>query len=157
MCKKFNCGCADTKKIAGPQGEQGIQGPAGDDGTSGLSYEFFYSKIDDDTDLSNPAEGVLAGTTATIAGGDGKYQVAVSFQGTGLTGLIEGEIRLYVNGVMVNKADIEHTFAATSKFDKTMFWRGDITNGDDVEVRTIRTGAINATSTNYSILINKEI
>lgn len=160
MCKKFGCTCSDTRNIKGDkgeQGEQGEQGVSGSDGASGLSYEFFYSLNDDDTDLGNPTETVLSGTTRTIAGGTGDYQVAVSFQGTGLTGLIEGEVRLYINGVLVNKAVIDHTFTDTSTFDKTIFWRGAIANGDDVEVRTIRTGAINAVSSNYSILINKEL
>lgn len=166
-CKNKGCG---GRGVISKQGIQGVQGPLGPpgrvgdqgaagsngaDGVSGMTYES-YTNLDIDFSW-NEVETLIPGAIHSVVD-DANYQVHV----TSLHGLLAGAsgiLTLYVNNVAVISLDLTTPTESLGSIQKemSMVWRGPLLDGQDIEVRTEKSSAIQIATFKVQMLINKEI
>ena len=166
MCVNGCCntkGCSNIKSIPGPQGIQGIQGEQGEAGrdgidglpgaAGGLQFEYYFNSP---LDLVwQNIETVQPELNHTIVGPNGNYQIHLNLTTNQSGPTMDGELRLYVGGALVQSLQLDDNNLDASYQSNVLFWRGSANNGDDVEVRHFALGGFCA-SINGNILINRE-
>lgn len=173
--------CSGTVGPVGPQGPQGIQGVQGDpglngangapglngtngtngtNGVDGVVYEHFAQAGAHSFQLT---ETIIVSLTHALVGATGDYQVQVnlntSLQAVAMPAIgTLPEFFLYVNGVKVSTRQmvVLSESDGTSIRNASLSWRGPISTGQLIEVRTITVDAANIAVLNGEILINKE-
>ncbi len=164
-CKKSksNCCCnrkrfsgnVDYKLVPGPQGEQGEQGIQGPPGASGgLIYENYINQTNDVawSDSVTP----ISGTNHNV-GADGLYQVHVDVT-ISVNVNASGFLYLYVGGAEVLSKQIGYVGGApiNNLQNVGLNWRGNVLNGQTIELRAVRNNVNQIVDLDSQILINKE-
>jgi len=135
--------------IQGIQGDPGIQGPAG---AGGVIFEHF---VDATMDVAWAVGEAAQAEFNHAVGADGTYQIHIAAGVNTLTGAYSGELRLYINNVLVSTNAIDGDSNALTSRESSIFWRGAMLNTETIEVRHIKTvGSISTVKAN--MLVNKE-
>jgi hypothetical protein len=156
--KKRFSGAVDYRLVPGPQGEQGeqgIQGIQGEPGASGgIVYENYINQTNDVAWLDVLT--AIVGTNHSVTA-DGLYQVHVDVTISVNIGA-SGFLYLYVGGAEVVSKQIGYVGGALSNNIQNvgLNWRGNVLNGQVIELRAIRNNANQIVDIDSQILINKE-
>lgn len=168
-CNCGNKGCGDIKTIPGPKGEQGEQGPIGPPGqngtdgadgapgSGGFQFEHWFSAPLDLSWITSLQ--VQPEFNHVITGGDGNYQIHLSFT-VDVRNVSSGQFRLLNNGtVILDQSDVISDVGGAGGQDLrefSIFWRGFLTNGNVISLEHfINFGSIGSVKGN--MLINKEV
>jgi hypothetical protein len=165
--KRF-CGAVDQVLVPGPEGPagqdgaDGAQGPQGPPGAGGgLQYEHYFTTPLDA--LWSQAETVQPEFNHTVTA-DGVYQIHLNLRtsmgGSGFN--TQGTILLYINGVVVDQ--VVPSFPNIGILppgervilDNVIFWRGNMLNGQTIEVRRQATLNSFIGSVHGNMLVNRE-
>ena len=152
-CTNGNATCIPI----GPTGATGATGADGAPGTNGSVFEHFDTNLVDDTwELTDTP---VTGMTHTLTGPTGNYAVQFNLLNK-KRGSSSGSIKLFVNGVNVHTWGpiAQGTLSGSPDFindTDSSIWRGNIANGNVVEVKVIKTSDAIITTLQYSWMIQK--
>jgi len=141
----------------GVTGATGADGPPGPTGTNGSVFEHFDTNVIDVT--WTPTDVLVPGMTHTLTGATGNYAVQFNLLNK-KRGSSSGSIKLFVNGANVHTWGpiAQGTLSGSPDFindTDSSIWRGNIANGDVVEVKVIRTSDALISTLQYSWMIQK--
>lgn len=153
-CTNGNATCIPI----GPTGATGAEGAPGADGTNGSVFEHFDTNIVDHTwDLN--VDDPVPGMNHTLTGPTGNYVVQFNLLNDKRANS-SGSIKLFVNGVNVHTwgTILQGTLSGSPDFIRgtdSSIWRGNIANGNVIEVKTVRTTDAIIKTLQYSWMIQK--
>lgn len=156
-CTNGNATCIPIGPT-GATGATGADGAAGADGTNGSVFEHFDTNSPD-FGWVNGVDTLVTGMTHTLTGPTGNYAVQFNLLNN-KRATSSGSIKLFVNGVNVHTWGPIAQGTLSGNPDQirgtdSSIWRGNITNGDVVEVKTIKTTDAIITTVQYSWMIQK--
>lgn len=144
-------GATGPRGANGATGAAGAQGPQGDPGTV---FEYFLAS-QTDHQWDNP-ESTITAMTYALVGASGNYSVTFNVN-TLRQNDTDGELRLYIDGVMVhNFQNIVNSSGGDIRTPISFTWYGNINTGNSIEVRTFKNGGAGVmVTTDFQILILK--